>query len=132
MARGDTLLADRLARCPGAFPTQAPFQTQSKAWRKIFYAAWRKASGGFTLERDGKHRNAKGRMEYDTYLPHPSRRRSLYTLNRKDGEPVALFEAHWADWDQEGRLVATVGGRVLEGKFTSDGKLLWRQLAANA
>jgi hypothetical protein len=102
------------------------------AWRKIFYAAWRKASGGFTLERDGKHRNAKGRMEYDTYLPHPSRRRSLYTLNRKDGEPVALFEAHWADWDQEGRLVATVGGRVLEGKFTSDGKLLWRQLAANA
>ena len=27
-------------------------------------------------------------------------------------------------------LVATVGGRVLEGKLTSGGNLVWRQLAA--
>jgi hypothetical protein len=60
----------------------------------------------------------------------PSRRRTLYTVYRPDGEAVALFEAHWADWDRQGRLVATAGGRVLEGKLTSRGKLVWRQLAA--
>jgi hypothetical protein len=30
---------------------------------------------------------------------------------------LVLFEAHWADWDQNERLVATVGGRVLSGKL---------------
>ena len=28
-------------------------------------------------------------------------------LYRNDGEPLDTFEAHWADWDQQGRLVAT-------------------------
>jgi hypothetical protein len=94
------------------------------------YAAWRKTSGGLTLEREAVHRGSWGEMDYEEYLPHPSRRRSLYTLHRPDGEPVALFEAHWADWDQQGRLVATVGGRVFAGKLTKDRRLLWRQLAA--
>ena len=80
----------------------------------ILYTAWRKSSGGLTLERSA---------------PHHSRRRFLYTLYRTDGKPVALFEAHWAARDKRGRLVATVGGRVLEGKLKG-GKLLWRQLAA--
>jgi hypothetical protein len=57
-----------------------------------------------------------------------SRRRTPYTLYRPDGKPATLFEAHWADWDQRGRLVATVGGRVFAGKLTRSNKLLWRQL----
>jgi hypothetical protein len=86
--------------------------------------AWRKTSGRLTLQRDTER---AGGPQYEYY---PSRRRSLYTLYGKDDEPVALFEAHWADWDQQGRLVATVGGRVFEGKLTKDRKLRWRQLAA--
>jgi hypothetical protein len=60
----------------------------------------------------------------------PSRRRTLYTLYRPEGDPVALFEAQWADWDQRGRLVATVGGRVFAGKLSRKHQLVWRQLAA--
>jgi hypothetical protein len=60
----------------------------------------------------------------------PSRSPCIYTLYRSDGEPLDTFEAHWADWDRQGRLVATAGGRVLEGKLTRDRKLKWRQLAA--
>jgi len=59
-----------------------------------------------------------------------SPRRSLYTLSPADGEPITSFEAHWADLDQQGRLVATVGGRMLAGKLKKGGKPLWRQLAA--
>jgi hypothetical protein len=96
----------------------------------VRYAAWRKTYRGLTLEREAKHRNSWGGTEYEGYLPYPSRRRSLYTLSRTDGEPFALFEAHWADWDQEGRLVATVGGRVFDGKITKDRKLKWRLLTS--
>jgi hypothetical protein len=60
----------------------------------------------------------------------PSRSPCIYTLYRSDGEPLDTFEAHWADWDRQGRLVATAGGRVVEGKLTRDRKLKWRQLAA--
>jgi len=72
-----------------------------------------------TLELDG-----------NDLFSHPSRRRSLFTLYRPSDEPVALFAAHWADWDQQGRLVAAVGGRILEGKLTKNRGLRWRQLAA--
>ncbi len=58
-----------------------------------------------------------------------SRTPTPYTLYCEDGETVALFDAHWADWDQQGRLVATVGGRVAAGKLTRDKRLVWRQLA---
>jgi len=85
--------------------------------------AWRKTCGDLTLEREASFAGA-----YES--PYPSRRRSLYTLYRPDEEPVALFEAHWADWDQQGRLVATVGGRVLTGELKKNNKLVWRQLAA--
>jgi hypothetical protein len=59
---------------------------------------------------------------------YPSRTATPYALYRHDAEPIATFEAHWADWDQQGRLVATVGGRVLSGKLTRDKRLVWRQL----
>lgn len=60
---------------------------------------------------------------------YPSRTPTPYTLYSRDGEPVALFDAHWSDWDQQGRLVGTVGGRVVAGELTRDKRLVWRQLA---
>jgi hypothetical protein len=54
----------------------------------------------------------------------------LYMLYRANRDPLTQFEAHWADWDQNGRLVATVGRRVLAGKLTKKNTLQWRQLAA--
>jgi hypothetical protein len=83
------------------------------------YCEFRKPCGGLILGRE---------VPADYFRP--SRRRTLYTLYRPGGEPIALFEAHWADWDQGGRLVAAVGGRILAGKLMRNGKLLWRQLAA--
>jgi hypothetical protein len=60
-----------------------------------------------------------------------SRIRKPYAIYRKNGDLLTLFEAHWADWDQQGRLVVTVGGRVLVGELTKKKrKLRWRQLAA--
>jgi hypothetical protein len=93
--------------------------------RYVLYTAWRKSSDGMTMQRNATAKTVQG-IAYD---PYPSRHRSLYTLYRPDGKPVAQFQAHWADWDQRGRLVATVGGRMLEGKLKG-GKLLWRQIAA--
>jgi hypothetical protein len=94
------------------------------------YAAWRKTSGDLTLERETAcEMDHPGGTVYHVER-YPSRRRSLYTLYRPDGETAALFEAHWADWDQQGRLVATVGGRVLEGDLTRKNKLRWHQLAS--
>jgi hypothetical protein len=79
----------------------------------------RKESGGLTLGQEVPSDHSR-----------PSRRRSLYTLYQENGDPVALFEAHWADWDQRGRLVAAVGGRVMTGTLSKNKKLAWRQLAA--
>jgi hypothetical protein len=58
----------------------------------------------------------------------PSRTPTLYTLSAASGQLLALFEAHWADWDQRGRLVAAAGGRVLAGRLTRKRELVWRQL----
>ena len=79
------------------------------------YFAWRKKSEDLTLERNASY---------------PSSSRSLYAVYRGDSETGATFEAHWADWDQQGRLVAAVGGRILGGKLTKKHGLRWRQLAA--
>ena len=32
------------------------------------------------------------------------------TMASGAGDPIDTFEAHWADWDRQGRLVATAGG----------------------
>lgn len=56
---------------------------------------------------------------------------NLYTISRPDGDPLVLLEAHWADWDQRGRLAATVGGRVLTGMLTRKKTLVWRELVAS-
>jgi hypothetical protein len=79
------------------------------------YSKWTKRFGDLLLGRDVHYADA-------------SRSPKLYTLSRSDGEPFALFEAHWADWDQRGRLAAAMGGRILTGKVTSSDKLRWREL----
>ena len=95
------------------------------------YLGWRKSAGGLTLERGFVGNQMK--VAFCWIEPDALRARGqrvLYELSREGGKPVALFEAHWADFDQRGRLVATVGGRVLEGTLTKGDKLRWRQLAA--
>jgi hypothetical protein len=89
-------------------------------------AAWRKAAGGFILQFETEHRGIRSRELGRSVARYPS----LYTLYRREGEPIALFEAHWADFDQQGRLVATAGGSIFAGTLTSRNKLLWTQLAA--
>ncbi len=56
-----------------------------------------------------------------------SRRRKRFTISR-DEEPITTFEAHWAGWDQRGRLVATVGGRVFAATRISSSTIKWREL----
>ena len=94
------------------------------------YSTWRKASGRLILERDASRPNTWGELSYEEYFSHPLRRGSLYALHRAEGELIAKFQAHWVDFDQQGRLVATVGGRVFAGEVTKSGGLRWRQLAA--
>jgi len=77
---------------------------------------WRKPCGNLILACDGP-------VDFDG-----PPRRAGYTLLRPNGAPVAAFEAHWADWDQRGRLVAAVGGRILASKLTKARRLVWRQL----
>jgi len=83
------------------------WESQSGAWSKTIL-------NGLSLERSGPDR------------VDPSRRRTIYEL-RRGHEHFDLFEAHWADFDQRGRLVATVGGRVFEAKVKT--KIQWRELA---
>jgi hypothetical protein len=61
----------------------------------------------------------------------PSRSRKTYRLYGDSGspDPITSFEAHWADLDQSGRLVATAGGRVLAGRLSQRNELRWRELA---
>jgi hypothetical protein len=105
---------------------QRPARCWESGWEGILapgatsrYGEFRKPCGDLILGRE---------VPADYFRP--SRRRTLYTLYRRNGESIALFEAHWADWDQSGRLVATAGGRVVEGKLARNGKLLWKQLAS--
>ena len=76
---------------------------------------WKKICGDLTLETTREFRGGHDRSFYHVY--------------RVLGHPLATFEAQWADWDQKGRLVATVGGRVLAGKLAKT-RVLWRQLIA--
>jgi hypothetical protein len=99
--------------------------------RNGLYSSWRKACGKLTLERDGRYKTRWGGTDYEMFPMSGGRRRTMYTLCRAE-KPVALFEAHWADWDQQGRLVAAVGGRILEGSLNRRNQLEWRQLASLA
>jgi len=92
-------------------------------WQRASPASFRisssvKSKAGLTL----------GRGVYDFS---PSRSRKTYALHPASGipDPIASFEAHWADLDQNGRLVATVGGRVLAGQLSKSNELQWRELA---
>jgi hypothetical protein len=83
-------------------------------------ATWRKTVGKLSLTR-----------ALDRYDRFPSQRPSVYEISKCDtGAEVALFEAHWADFDQRGRLVAAAGGRIVEGTIDRRHGLRWRELAA--
>jgi len=81
----------------------------------------RKSCGDFTLVCSPRT------PEYDEM--EPSRRRKTFTIERANEGIIASFEAHWAGWDQRGRLIATVGGRVLVATPIPR-KLKWRELAS--
>ena len=101
-------------------PIPLPGKVKKQTYFDPLLSAWRKAVGNLCLER------AVGRGE-DLF---PSRRRSCFTIYKLDAQTeLARFEAHWADFDQHGRLVAAVGGRILEGKMDRHHGLRWRQLA---
>jgi len=77
-------------------------------------------------------RKISGDLQLARYAPlryAPSREPTLYTLYRRDGTALSCFEAHWADWDRRGRLVATVGGHVFAASVSGP-DLLWTELAA--
>ena len=80
------------------------------------YANLRKSSGVLVLEREAKMS--------------ATRLGCQYSLHSTDDQLNAKFRAHWADFDQQGRLVATVSGHVLADEVTENHKLQWRQLAA--
>ena len=113
-----------LSNTPWARGGWRPIPLSEKMKKQTYFdpllSAWRKATGNLCLER------AVGRGED----PFPSRRRSCFTIYNQDAQTeLARFEAHWADFDQHGRLVAAVGGRILEGKIDRHHGLRWRQLA---
>lgn len=82
--------------------------------------AWRKAEGRYCLERQ----LPRGEDVF------PSRVRAHYVIYKGDGETeLASFRAHWADFDQSGRLVATKDGRILAADIHRHHGLRWIELA---
>jgi hypothetical protein len=102
-------------------PVRLPDDVKKTSYFDQRVATWRKTAGKLCLTRSVDRADDK----------FPSRRPSLYTIS-KGGESteLALFEAHWADFDQRGRLVATAGGSALEGKIDRHRGLQWHRLAA--
>jgi hypothetical protein len=78
------------------------------------YLPWSKSIGSLVLKRGGAF---------------PFRSPQQFLLCGPKADSVESFKAHWADFDQQGRLVATVGGRILAGEVVRR-RLGWRQLAA--
>jgi hypothetical protein len=60
----------------------------------------------------------------------PPRRPHAFSLYRAGGEPIVNFEAHWADFDANGRLLATIGGRILWGEAGRKSKFGWYEVAS--
>jgi hypothetical protein len=90
------------------------------SWR----SGWEKARVG------SLQKKTSGGLSIETARDVPDGHPSTYTLYQDEGKPLATFKANWADWDRQGRLVATIGGRVLGGKLSRGQGLVWRQLAA--
>ena len=102
-------------------PIHLPCHVKKTSYFDPHLAAWRKTVGRLCLERA---------MDPGEDL-FPSRWRSRYTVYKRDERTnLAAFEAHWADFDQRGRLVAAAGGSILEGEVHRHHGLRWRQLAA--
>jgi hypothetical protein len=84
-------------------------------------AAWKKVQGDYCLRRAVE----RGEELFPSGSP------SEYTiLDSACTTELTRFRAHWADFDQNGRLVAAAGGRILEGQTDPHHGVRWRQLAA--
>ena len=117
----DPFLRDPPWARTGWTPISLPGKVKKESHFDPLLAGWRRNSGNLCLSR------AVNRGED----PFPSRSRSRYLIYQRDGQTeMARFQAHWADFDQRGRLVAAVGGRILEGQIDGRHGLRWRQLAA--
>lgn len=92
------------------------------------YKTWRKRRGELLLTCDATQGIMRGGVSYGDYASGSARLRTTYLLSRGQ-ETLGAFEAHWADWDQQGRLVATAGGRVLAAELKGN-RLEWRELTA--
>jgi hypothetical protein len=99
-------------------------------WRAAGLSCQRSSEFGWQGSTDVRKTSADltlGR-EWPVGRYYPSNAITAYRLYGQANRLLATFEAHWADWDQQGRLVATIGGRVVAGKLTRDKRLVWRQL----
>ena len=102
-------------------PIRLPDDTRKTNYFDPRLAAWRKTADNRCLERTVWSRGHEA---------FPSARPSRYTILKRDGATeLARFEAQWADFDQRGRLLASAGGRLLEGEFNRRHGLRWRQFA---
>ncbi len=87
--------------------------------------AWTKTVGAMNLVRAASHG--------DRYSIYPGRKGGRYTLQRASGEPIASFQAHWADFDFDGRLVACSGGHLCSAHIgVGSTPLIWSELASLA
>lgn len=114
-----------LATPPWARAGWKPIHLSEKVKKLTYFdpllSSWRRTEGNLCLDR--KVNRGEDRF--------PSQRPSRYTIYKLDAQTeLARFEAHWADFDQRGRLIAAVGGRILVGKIDRHHGLRWRQHAA--
>lgn len=108
----------------GWAPIPLAQEVKKKSHFDVLLAGWKKTVGKLCLARSLDREVAGGEDAF------PSRRRVRYTLfDRDETRVLAEFEAHWADFDQRDRLVATVGGRILTGAIDRHRGLQWRELA---
>ena len=90
-----------------------------------YFSPYRKSTGKVTLERT--------MYGFNCGCSYPKSGGSLHTLSRASGEPIAAFQAYWADFDLDGVLVASAGGGLFRGVVPRrNGPLLWHQIAALA
>lgn len=104
-----------------------------------FDAMWKGDREIFRLQRDGWQALELRRKRPVRFAkPHPRRSQTLvmdcsektpaFQLQVAD-QPAVPFPADWADWDQNGRLVAAQAGKILAGEFNRHKTLRFEVLA---
>lgn len=88
--------------------------------------AWER--NGWQKQQEHTYRKTSGDRElhWAPDAEHPNRWPGLYSL--RAGGREEIFEAHWADFDQQGRLVAGLGGQIRAGQPALRRGIQWREL----